>query len=63
MGEFIDYCTWETLTSWTSGRMGQEKPHGLYCLVNGGGPKKSGTDGTRETAWFVLVSEWWWMVD
>jgi hypothetical protein len=28
-----------------------------------GGLKRSGTDGTRETAWFVLVSEWWWVVD
>jgi hypothetical protein len=25
-------------------------------MVVGGGLKESGTDGTRETAWFVLVS-------
>jgi hypothetical protein len=40
--------------------MGQGKQLGLYWLVNGGGGgmKDSGTDGARETAWFVLVSEW-----
>jgi hypothetical protein len=43
--------------------MRQEKLHGLYWLVNGGGLKDIGTDGKRETAWFVLVSEWWWVVD
>jgi hypothetical protein len=42
--------------------MGQEKLHGLYWLLSGG-LKDSWTDGTRETAWFVLVSEWWWVVD
>jgi hypothetical protein len=32
-------------------------------MVVGGGLKDSGTDGTRETAWFELVSEWWWVAD
>jgi hypothetical protein len=32
-------------------------------MVVGVGLKVSGTDGTRETAWFVLVSVWWLVVD
>jgi hypothetical protein len=32
-------------------------------MVVGGVLIESGTDGTRETAWFVMVSEWWWVVD
>jgi hypothetical protein len=28
-------------------------------MVVGGELKDRGTDGTRETAWFVLVREWW----
>jgi hypothetical protein len=24
--------------------------------------KESGTDGTREIAWFLLVTEWWLVV-
>jgi hypothetical protein len=43
--------------------MGQEELYGVYWLVNGGELKESGTDGTRETVWFVLVSEWWWLVN
>jgi hypothetical protein len=43
--------------------MGQGKLHGLYWVVNGGELKDSGTDGTGETAWFVLGGEWWWVVD
>jgi hypothetical protein len=36
----------------------------LYWLLNGGlWLTESGTDGTRETAWFVLVTEWWFVVD
>jgi hypothetical protein len=27
-----------------------------------GALKDNATDGTSETAWFVLVSEWWWVV-
>jgi hypothetical protein len=29
----------------------------------GDGLKDIGTDRTRETAWFVMVSEWWGVVD
>jgi hypothetical protein len=29
----------------------------------GGDLKESRTDGTRESVWFVLVSEWWWVVN
>jgi hypothetical protein len=32
-------------------------------MVLGSGQEDSGTDGTRESAWFVLVSEWMWVVD
>jgi hypothetical protein len=32
-------------------------------MVVGGEMKDSETVGTRETAWFVLVREWWWVVD
>jgi hypothetical protein len=32
-------------------------------MVVGGGLKYSGTDGTREYARFVVLSEWWWDVD
>jgi hypothetical protein len=32
-------------------------------MVVGGELKDSGTDGTRETAWFVLVTEWWWVMN
>jgi hypothetical protein len=31
-------------------------------MVVGGEMKVSGTDWTRETAWFVLVTGWWWVV-
>jgi hypothetical protein len=31
-------------------------------MVVGGELKEIGTDWTRENAWFVLVSEWWWVV-
>jgi hypothetical protein len=53
---------------WTEknvGQMGQEQLHGLYWLVNGGEwwNEKCGTDGTRETAWFVLITDWCWVVD
>jgi hypothetical protein len=32
-------------------------------MVVGGGLKEIGPGGTKETAWFVLVSEWLWVVD
>jgi hypothetical protein len=32
-------------------------------MVVGGGMKDSGTDGTRETTWYVLFSERWWVVE
>jgi hypothetical protein len=32
-------------------------------MVVGGELKDIGTDGTRETVWFVLVSEWWWVMN
>jgi hypothetical protein len=44
--------------------MGQEILFGLYWIVMVvcGELKESGTDGTRGTVWFVLVSEWWLVV-
>jgi hypothetical protein len=32
-------------------------------MVVGGELKDNGTDGTSETAWFVVDSDWWWVVD
>jgi hypothetical protein len=34
-----------------------------YWMVAGGELKDSGTDGTRETAWFVLGTGWWLVVN
>jgi hypothetical protein len=31
-------------------------------MVVDGERKDSRTDVTRETVWFLLVSEWWWVV-
>jgi hypothetical protein len=32
-------------------------------MVVGGELKDIGTNGTRETAWFLLVTEGWWVVN
>jgi hypothetical protein len=29
----------------------------------GGELKDSGVDGTRGATWFLLISEWWWVVE
>jgi hypothetical protein len=49
----------------TVGQMGQEKLHGLYWLVSVGGwwNERQWDRWEKKTAWFVLVSEWWGLVE
>jgi hypothetical protein len=63
---FVLVTGWWWVVKWkTVGQIGQEKLYDLYWWLNCGRCelKESGTDGTRETAWFVLVTEWWWVVN
>jgi hypothetical protein len=34
-----------------------------YWLVVGGELRGNGTDGTKVTVWFVLIIDWWWVVN
>jgi hypothetical protein len=60
---WLDGGGWWTERQWDR----RDRRNCMICtgdwIVVGGELKDSGTDGTRETAWFVLVTGWWWVVN